>query len=222
MALDFPSGAISGAAYTGTNGVTYIYDGIKWQGEIPVPTDLNTGLVQYFDNKIQNTTSNVVFVGKNSSSTITISNSGTITLSNGAVIKDVSGHGISFGQLAGAVSQGAGATAIGYLAGYTSQSIEATAIGDSAGQTNQGVNAVAVGAFSGRTNQSSNAVAIGAYAGQTSQHANSIVLNATGAVVNSASTSSFVVKPVRSVTTTTGLTQVWYSTSTGEFVYYTP
>lgn len=222
MALDFPSPVSSGAIYTGTNGVTYYYDGIKWQGEIPVPTDLDTGLVQYFDDKIQNTTSNIVFVGDNNSATIIISNSGTITLPNGAVLKGVSGNGIAFGKLAGAVSQSAGATAIGYLAGYTNQSIEAVAVGDSAGQTTQGVNAVAVGAYSGRTNQGSNAIALGAYAGQTSQYPNSIVLNATGLVVNSASTSSFVVKPVRSVTTTTGLTQVWYSTSTGEFVYYTP
>ena len=149
MALDFPSPVSSGAIYTGTNGVTYYYDGIKWQGEIPVPTDLDTGLVQYYDNKIQNTTSNIVFVGSNNSATITISNSGTITFPNGAVIKDVSGHGISFGQLAGAVGQAAGATAIGYLAGYTNQSIEAVAVGDSAGQTTQGVNAVAIGAYKG-------------------------------------------------------------------------
>ena len=219
MSLDFPSPVSSGAIYTGTNGVTYIYDGIKWQGEIPVPTDLNTGLVHYYDNKIEST-GNVVIVGN--SSTITISNSGTITLPHGAVIKDVTGHGISFGQLSGAIGQSAGATAMGYLAGYTGQSTEAVAIGDSAGQSAQGVNAVAIGAFSGRTNQSNNAVAIGAYAGQTSQHPNSIVLNATGAVVNSAGTGSFVVKSLRSVATTTGLTQVWYSTSTGEFVYYTP
>ena len=33
MALDFPSPVSSGAIYTGTNGVTYYYDGIKWQGE---------------------------------------------------------------------------------------------------------------------------------------------------------------------------------------------
>ena len=220
MALDFPSPVSSGAIYTGTNGVTYYYDGIKWQGEIPVPTDLDTGLVRYYENKIQNTTSNIVFVGN--SSTITLSNSGTITLTHGAVLKDISGNGVSFGKLSGSIGQGASATAIGYLAGYTGQSTEAVAVGDSAGQSAQGVNSVAVGAFSGRTNQGNNAVALGAYAGQSSQHANSIVLNATGAVVNSASTSSFFVKPVRSVTTTTGLTQVWYSTSTGEFVYYTP
>ena len=32
MALDFPSPASTGTAYTGTNGIIYIYDGIKWVG----------------------------------------------------------------------------------------------------------------------------------------------------------------------------------------------
>jgi len=37
MALDFPSGAGVGAVYTGTNGTTYTYDGIRWNGQVAAP-----------------------------------------------------------------------------------------------------------------------------------------------------------------------------------------
>lgn len=35
MPLDFPSSATTGSIYTGTNGVLYTYDGVKWTGSTP-------------------------------------------------------------------------------------------------------------------------------------------------------------------------------------------
>ena len=35
MPLDFPSNATTGTNYTGTNGVLYTYDGVKWAGSSP-------------------------------------------------------------------------------------------------------------------------------------------------------------------------------------------
>jgi hypothetical protein len=33
MALDFSNSASTGTHYTGTNGIVYIYDGVKWNGQ---------------------------------------------------------------------------------------------------------------------------------------------------------------------------------------------
>ena len=75
--------------------------------------------------------------------------------------------------------------------------ISQIAVGTGAGQTNQAVGAIAVGQEAGQTNQGSQAIAMGNFAGQTSQGSNSIILNATGVALNSTTTSSFHVKPVR-------------------------
>jgi hypothetical protein len=46
MPLDFPSGATTGTTYTGTNGILYTFDGVKWLGSTPqgsiIPSANNT------------------------------------------------------------------------------------------------------------------------------------------------------------------------------------
>ena len=292
MELNFPSPATTGTVYTGTNSVTYIYDGVKWEGQIPTQTDLNTGQIYYHDNRIdaqpatdiviatnsgtwtfsstgtirfadgsvQNTAwtgtvsySNITNVPtptaaststlNNGTSTFTLSSSGTVTFADGTVqrtaftgvspvttstlyngtatfrlsadgtitlyygttLKDTASHAIAIGQNAGLTGQGIGAVAFGYGAGYLNQSSEATALGEYAGQNNQGANSVAIGAYAGRNNQP----------------ANSIVINATGSVL-AGSTGTLVVKPLKTVTSTTGLSQVWYNVTTGEVVTGSP
>lgn len=253
MELNFPSPVTTGTVYTGTNSVTYIYDGIKWQGQIPVQSDLDTGLIHYYDNNIsaqpdtdivittnsgtwtfssagtlaftdgsvQNTAwtgtvaysniTNIPAIATTSTlykgtATFTLGATGILTLFRGSTIQDTTTHGLAFGLNAGTTNQGSAAVAFGYGAGYLTQGTEAVAVGNLAGQTTQG----------------NFAIAIGSNAGKTNQHANSIVINATGAALNSTTASSFYIKPVRSVSTTTGLQQVWYNPTTGEFVYYTP
>jgi hypothetical protein len=48
MALDFPSGPSTGTVYVSTNGTTYTYDGIHWNGQVATPpTDsLSSGTSQ--------------------------------------------------------------------------------------------------------------------------------------------------------------------------------
>ena len=55
MALDFPSGPEIGAIYTGTNGIIYVYDGIKWEGQVAtvIPNELNTGYIRYYHDSIE-------------------------------------------------------------------------------------------------------------------------------------------------------------------------
>ena len=70
-------------------------------------------------------------------------------------------------------------------------------LGQNAGQTGQGTNAIALGQEAGQTNQGNNAVAIGYLAGQTGQHANSIVINASGSALNTGTTGTCFVAPIR-------------------------
>ncbi len=295
MELNFPSPATTGTVYTGTNSVTYIYDGLKWSGQIPVQSDLDTGLIHYYDDQIEarptgdvviatdsgnwtfgstgtltfadgsvqntaytgtvaysnitniptfttstlynstssftlNSNGSVTFSDSsiqqtawtgtvsysnvtniptfttatlyNGTATFSVSNSGTVTLFHGATLRDTVQHAVAFGQQAGTTNQGISSVAIGYGAGSTSQGGEAVAVGEYAGQNSQGQYAVAIGSYAGRNNQPSG----------------SIIINATGSELNTTTSSSFYVKPVRSVSTTTGLSQVWYNVTTGEVV----
>jgi hypothetical protein len=74
-------------------------------------------------------------------------------------------------------------------------------LGQNAGQTGQGTNAIALGQQAGQTNQGNNAVAIGYRAGQTGQHANSIVINASGSALNTGTTGTCFVAPIRNPNT---------------------
>lgn len=242
MELNFPSPATTGTVYTGTNSITYIYDGVKWQGEVPTQTDLNTGQIYYHDNMIDAQPATDLIINTNSgtwtfsstgtikfadgseqttaytritavttstlyngTSTFVLGADGIITLFHGTTIKDNSNHAFAVGQNAGSTNQGTGAVAVGY----------------GAGNTNQGAGAVSLGQYAGQSAQGASSIAIGSYAGRNNQPANSIVINATGSLL-AGTTGTLVVKPLKSVTTTTGLSQVWYNATTGEFVYYAP
>lgn len=135
-------------------------------------------------------------------------NAGKTSQSSGAV---------AIGDTTGQTSQGTNAIAIGQGTGAVNQSGYAVAVGASAGYQTQGSNSVAIGYAAGNVNQGSNSVAIGYGAGQNLQAANSIILNATGAYLqNTATTSSFIVKPIRNINSDKIL---YYNTSTGEISY---
>jgi hypothetical protein len=78
---------------------------------------------------------------------------------------------------------------------------------------------VAIGNLAGLTLQGGNAIAIGNKAGQTAQHLNSIILNASGAILNSATASSFYVSSVRNDTVNTG-NIIAYNPITKEISYF--
>ena len=107
-------------------------------------------------------------------------------------------NSVAIGNQAGSSTQGPNSIAIGNLSGSTAQGSGAVALGNSAGSTTQGNNAVAIGALAGLTGQGTSSIAIGYLAGQTNQHNNSIILNASGSVLNSTTTNSFYVNPIRS------------------------
>jgi hypothetical protein len=79
MALDFPNSASTGTHYTGTNGIVYIYDGVKWNGQY-TGDELNTGKVRYYNNRIESLITNqdieVITTGTNGS--LILPNSGDI------------------------------------------------------------------------------------------------------------------------------------------------
>jgi hypothetical protein len=141
-----------------------------------------------------------------------------ITLTNGAVIKDNSGFGVSFGEYAGTIAQGAYAVAI--LGGYDTQGADAIAIGQAAGSQQQGTRAVAIGRTAGQNNQGDYAISIGWGAGTNNQPARTIILNGSGSAVNgiAAQTDSFYVAPVRN--DVANVAQVmFYNTTSKEITY---
>jgi hypothetical protein len=76
-------------------------------------------------------------------------------------------------------------------------------LGRNAGQTGtgQGLNAIAIGQEAGQTGQGQNAIAIGYRAGNTGQRANSIVINASGSALNTGTTGTCFVAPIRNPNT---------------------
>jgi hypothetical protein len=108
---------------------------------------------------------------------------------------------------------GAGATANAWNVGTTN-----IRLGQNAGQTGQGTNAVALGQEAGNNSQGANAVAIGYLAGQTGQRANSIVVNAQGTALNTGSTGSCFVAPIRNPNTSYD-NFLNYDATTKEVVY---
>jgi hypothetical protein len=87
--------------------------------------------------------------------------------------------------------------AIGTNAGKTTQGANAIGIGDSAGGTSQGAYAIAIGANAGNSSQGAGAIAIGVNAGTTSQPGNSIIINASGTALNTTTSLSCFIKPIR-------------------------
>jgi len=146
-----------------------------------------------------------------------------IAIGNYAGSINQSTNAVAIGNYAGQTNQGNYAIAIGYNAGYNNQSNSAVAIGMLAGYTNQGSNAIAIGTNAGRNNQSNYAIAIGNYAGDTNQHSNTIIINARKNPLNSISTNSLYISPIRSISTLTSETtyeQLYYNSTTSEIISY--
>lgn len=139
----------------------------------------------------------------------------------------------SVGYLAGSIAQGVSAVALGDNAGYQNQANAAIAIGAGTGQFSQGIGAISIGGGAGQNSQANGAIAIGAgagqfsqgassiaigvIAGQTSQHANTIILNATGSTLDSATTNSVYISPIRDDQTGVGSrVAVYYNQATKE------
>ena len=140
-------------------------------------------------------------------------------------------HGTAVGFRAGHAYQGQSTTAVGAFAGGENydtsndlgQNTGATAVGYRAGYDGQNEYATAIGYGAGDTNQGNYSVAVGYRAGYQNQANNSIVLNATSGALTTATTDTFVVKPVRNAGASglpAGFQQVAYNPTTGEFVYY--
>jgi hypothetical protein len=156
-------------------------------------------------------------------------------------------NSVAVGASSGNYLQGNLSVAVGNQAAVSLQGNGSIAIGNQAGQHKQGTNSVAIGNFAGQGNriaagsgtqgvgaftdygQGDYSIAIGykANANSTSTtngFANTIVLNATNAELNSASASSFYVKPVRQVVNgslPSGFYNMAYNPTTGEIIYWT-
>ena len=127
-------------------------------------------------------------------------------------------YAVAIGTSAAQSNQGTFGIAIGTNAGANYQSTQSIAIGNSAGAFNQSLRSVAIGTLAGQVNQGGYAVAIGYRAGDNYQHNSSIILNATGNSLNTLSTNSFYVSPIRNdETITSGF--LHYNTMTNEIVY---
>jgi hypothetical protein len=142
-------------------------------------------------------------------------------------------NSVAVGTNAGEISQGASATAVGYYAGNNTQGANTVAVGSYAGQTNQGNTSIAIGAYAGnsaqgvgaiaigtnagKTTQGTNSIAIGAFAGETNQHSGTIIINATGSPLNSTSTNSLYIAPIR-LDTTSSNNPLIYNPATFEVI----
>ena len=129
----------------------------------------------------------------------------------------VQGDGaIAIGTRAGYVWQGISSIAIGSSAGYSTQQTNAIAIGAWAGRLYQSTNSIAIGTNAGQNNQSSFAIALGYAAGQNNQATNTIVINASTIALNTTTSNSLYIAPIRSATATGALQ---YDTTTKEVTY---
>ena len=126
---------------------------------------------------------------------------------------------IAIGVSAGRSSQGSTAIAIGANSGDNSQASDAIGLGRYSGHMSQGSGAVAIGTDAGKWSQGAYSIAMGYRAGSSFQHANSIVLNATGAALNTNSSSAFYIMPVRGVAGAPST--IGYDPATGEVTYLT-
>ena len=126
-------------------------------------------------------------------------------------------RGIAIGREVGAQAQGISAIAIGDAAGNENQGEYSIALGAGTASTTQGIRSIAIGTGAGGVNQGNYAIAIGNYAGTSNQHTNSIILNARSSVLNTSSSNSFYVAPIRNASGTSGLLQ--YDAATKEVSY---
>lgn len=90
---------------------------------------------------------------------------------------------------------------------------------DSTNSWTVGSSRISIGGNAGATNQGVYSVALGAYAGETNQHARSIVINATGTPLNTRSTDSLFVAPIRTQLTQNTMHSLFYDVSTNEITH---
>jgi len=233
-------GGITVTPQAGTNlqGVTFVCTNTTaitvGSTNITFERSVNTGFISIwtsaspYDNKASAAASSgAMAIGVGASAT-------TDSVSIGYVASSPSGAGVSIGYAAYSGSSG---TSVGVQSKSGSSGV---GIGRDAGSSSYPANCVDVGAYAGRgaavssTNRvavgylahditpSANSVAVGAFAGRSSAHANTIVINATGANLNTDGASRAYVKPIRTVSDVTGLSQLYYNTTTGEIVVYVP
>ncbi|MDA9846623.1 hypothetical protein N9C10_01665 [Flavobacteriaceae bacterium] len=125
---------------------------------------------------------------------------------------------VSLGFRAGRSNQLENAIAIGLNAGEGNQNTNSIAIGNNAGTFTQNTNSIAIGNRAGRIGQRENSIAIGNKAGETNQHDRSIVINAQTSALESQSSDSIFIKPIRNDTNSNIL---MYNELTGEITYDT-
>ena len=139
-----------------------------------------------------------------------------VAIGDGAGYVNQSEYAVAVGFHAGLSGQGANSVAIGRNAGVTNQAQDSIAIGTNAGNVSQGGVATAIGYAAGQTNQGTAAVAIGYLAATTNQHNFSIAINAEGGGLQTQRANACYIAPIRSDTTTSGLYNVTYNTTTRE------
>jgi len=157
---------------------------------------------------------NTVAIGNQAGNLNQLANSIAIGFNSG--MNNQSQSSIAIGWSAGSNTQSTLAIAIGSQAGLLNQASNTIAIGWFAQGTNSNPDAIAIGRNAGRNAQGANSIAIGRDAGATSQHANSIVINAQGTTLNTATSDSLYVKPIRLSNTPSTL---FYDPTTGEISY---
>jgi hypothetical protein len=108
-----------------------------------------------------------------------------------------------------AIGDSAGLIAQGSTLGFT------TALGAGAGYSNQGPYATALGAYSGMSSQGAYSIAIGTYAGSNNQSPNSIAISGSNTAINPTTPGLFV-NPLRSDTSTAGLSNLQWNATTKE------
>ncbi len=189
-----------------------------WTSSLELINTIDTELLQLYQTtaSLNSKTGSYATTGSNTFNGNQTIN-GYITLQNGAVIKDTSNNGVSFGYLAGDINQGTQSLALGNGAGYQNQSHGTVAIGTNAGAVNQGLRATALGSLAGTYNQGEYAVAIGNYAAPNNQASHSIVISALGTALENTISNSLVIAPIRNISGGDGVLQ--YNNTTKEVSY---
>jgi hypothetical protein len=227
--MELHSGSMAGItnglmAYTSSNeswktGIRSEISAIEaWTSSLELINTIDTELLQLYQTtaSLNSKTGSYATTGSNTFNGNQTIN-GYITLQNGAVIKDTSNNGVSFGYLAGDINQGTQSLALGNGAGYQNQSHGTVAIGTNAGAVNQGLRATALGSLAGTYNQGEYAVAIGNYAAPNNQASHSIVISALGTALENTISNSLIIAPIRNISGGDGVLQ--YNNTTKEVSY---
>jgi len=172
--LNFPTNPYIGQQYNAPNGVTYAWDGTKWN----VASKSATGNITFNNNTISTNNLGNVYIDLNCHQW-EFNTTGNLVLPQGGTINYYCGSNALVGG-------GPGPHPGGKVSWYDITCKNGPcgptqiALGMCAGNINQATNTVAIGSFAGSINQGNFAVAIGTNAGTTCQADNSIIINATG------------------------------------------